>query len=925
MPGSPRSFMPCLDRRDGGRRAPSRNSWALMSILTALALFCGCGWFCSRVRTSSDTEAQPSPRPVPLPSHEVAAVKGRGIVAVQPSRGDPVVAVQIWSARGSGDEDDATRGLASLCAEVFCQRARPPAGLSVTGWASPDATVCEIMGPSELAADATEHAARLLSPTLEGEGPDGREVCRSLEERWRRTRDEARRVLTEALFRAMFRERPYATPVFSSSSCERPTVGTNEVCEDWFLEGAITVSAAGGDISASGLARELAQQGWRPQAELPRAARSSLAEREPRITVERATGPLAHLSVAFELPRLEETQLASLELLNVALTRGPSSRLLRSPASLSGQIQAPSGYLFIGRRAGALVLSASAEPDDIGEAARSLLAVSLSLHTNPLTGSELERARSLAQLAHAKARSTAAGAARDLGFHTVTGGDPGRGAAVHNALAEVRLSDVEEAASELLLPERMTVAAVLPEHLERQPTKNLPIDIDEGSPRVSDGRLRALLAGIVGEVSSAYFENVEVDDGDEVTRIRLEDGPLLLIHREREATTVAIRASCPLNGAWHSINAAGELSLLNGLIARRRDEHPTARHLLAQASRDALTVADEVLPHQLETGLVELMEGILQPDITEEALDDVRSVLTSWSAEIGDDPDYLGQLALREALHRGTPYQIMFPGSIQAIDATDLERLRSLHSDVVRPDRMVITVVGPVSAARVRRAISAIFAVAPRPEEDRRAPAEASWSSRQPMAEEIRRIVGGERVHLRLGFTADGLSVPTWPRTAVLVELLAAADGPFIERLESQGLSSRCWVSSWHGARRGELVLHVVTALENEARVLEVLGQVVGDLRTIPPSRESVERSSRAAARRLAVRLASPAGRCDALDAAAMAGLAPTELLEARQRILDVDPDELHDTARGTFSEHRGILVVTGPAAAADAPAADSD
>lgn len=891
-----------------------------VAALVAVVLFSsGCGWLCRRY-ASPVPEPEPAHSapvaPEPLPATEIARTRGGGVVVAAPDPEAPDIALQIWAGRGSADQGEDNPGRAALCAQIFCER-EAPSGISATGWASPDATVCELHAPRELAEDAVGHLGTLLTspPSLSESRVEAE--CRRSQERWRRTRDRSERRLMELTFQTAFTDHPYEHPVLSPPRCEHLDLGIAQQCADWF-DGEPVVVTAAGPVRAGELARALSRRGWRPRSESRRPSRSSTVDRrEPRVAVATSGAPGAALALSFRFSQDDELSFAAVEVLARALGGSGSGRLEQSVAARSGRLMRPAVGVFYGRRGGALVLTALSEADDeaIEATARGLLWAAYSSRVASVRGGELERARRLARLARARSWATTEGLARALGQLALSRGVE-EDAPVFSSLAGVSRDELGRAAERLLVSDRMTLALVVQEHRARRPSR-LPLETGgDGEERIAVDRLRARLDRVIDGMSQILETEGPPESDAEVVQLRIPEGPLLLIRPEPRASSVAIRVSSPLAGAWQTFHAAGKLALLAKMItglARERWRSASLGGLpRASPSPDALSVSAEVLPDELERGLDAALTSMLWPGLTQDSLDRCRSELSSLAIARRDDPRYLGDEALRRALHPGAPYGMTFPGSLPELDTTNIDQIHRIHGRAVRADRLIISVVGPVEPEGVLRTVSLALASAPGLSEDEPPPGQAD-EAQPPEVPEIRRIVPGERVVLGLGFTTSGLSEPRWRHLEVLFDLLHRGAGSLGQRLEDGGLAVDHEVELWQGARGGHLVLRVETLPGNEARVREVLEETISDLTSGSVAAEELRLARRRAAARHARRLSTPAGRAAALEAAALAGLPPADLLGAGPSLLEIEESALREVTATVFAPARRVLVVVGP------------
>lgn len=837
-------------------------------------------------------------------------------IVARTNESDPMIAIQLWSPRGSASAFEKTAGHPMLFAEVWCQRRHPPSGIATHWWSTHDATVCEFEAPRELADELVKHVRGIFSaPQNEAEAEKLSKSCQRLNDSWRVSRSDPQRMAIEHLFTATFGEsHPYSRPVLGHIPCdELDQESTQNQLEHWFGHDDLVITVAGhADIDE--IANQLDGTRGAKSLRLESAHPQEKSRRTPLFKVETSVTDVSRISAALRLGEPTPERRAFAELLLDVLISSSRGRLSSSAAEIRHRLHDYRGFVFNGRTDLALIITGESEPGETLIATVQLARILESLAAAPPTIRELARARDTAQRRRRRARLDAAGVARELGFAAATSGDPTQESKVSQLISKLPHRDVVELAQKLVHPGSLTVTSLVPEHLRGTMNELPQVTDDEGSARVDGDRLEARLAELTSHDASDSDEAELEALGESTSRWQGRHGSTLLVRQEREAPALGIRLSVPIEANRISDFVGGSLSALRQVInaaipSELRWNEDQRWGIRVTNSQDEILLEAVAHPSDAEDKVVELLMILFRPfrgleESVYEALAGRRTRATPTDRE-------LGEFALLEALFLHEPWRWNRPRSGSESEPPSLEEVQSLHQTLVRPGGLVLTVVGNVDDTAMVRAFSTTLELLEREEEDDHN--QTQERSLPPSGHEIRQLSENQTSLIWLGFPTLGYADESWRALAVLRELLDHRQGQLDLRLARPGLTHDSGIEYELEPRSGAFVITAATVPTSEREVLDVLRSIIDELRDSTLTSFELQRARRAAALRWAQQLATPLGRARLLCQAHRAGLAPTSLLTAPTQLLDVDEEEFRAGLTARAGADHDIIVVVGP------------
>lgn len=397
----------------------------------------------------------------------------------------PVVSFQMWVRVGSRDEARLT-GLAHMFEHMMFK------GTKAIGPEQHERLIASRGGRSNAyttrdvtvyTADVTSQALPLVI-ALEAERVANLEISEStlaserevvIEERRMRTDDSPSGKALEALFSLAFQAHPYRWPVigWASDIANTTVAASREFFAEYYVPNNITLVIVGDFDSAAALEQieqtfghlEAAQSISRNTTEEPvqDGARRADVHFDVRSPI---------LALAWPAPRSGHADSESLDVLSQILSAGRSSRLYRRLIYDEQVALSARGGYWEWADAGVFYAYASARPGERVERVEELFLEEIAkLRENPVSASELDKAKRQIEVSMVKQLSTNRAVANRIGFDVTVLGRIRPLADRLAAIRSVSVADVQRVAREYLRSDRRNVVHVIPEpETERAPS-----------------------------------------------------------------------------------------------------------------------------------------------------------------------------------------------------------------------------------------------------------------------------------------------------------------------------------------------------------------------------------------------------------------------------------------------------------------------
>ncbi len=841
-------------------------------------------------------------------------------VVLEENRSAKVVALEAWVNVGSASEPSDLAGIAHVFEHMLFKgtarravgeiaRDVEGAGGDINAWTSFDETVYHLVLPSrhfelgvDILSDALQHSA--FEPTeLE------RELKVVLEE-LKQGQDNPGRVASQALFSTAYTKHPYRRPVIGTAKSVR--VLTRQRLLDFFhshyVASNITLVLCG-DLDLK-QAQKLVEKYFgtmpagQPNVMLPA---TEPPQKVARAKVVTADVREAQVQVAFHIPSVKHVDAPALEVLALILGYGESSRLDRELRRERESVNEAFAYAYAPRDPGLFVLGATVRPDDLDTAVDGLIEHAMRLTEAPVTEEELRRALATLEADGVYQKETMQGRARKLGYFETLGGGAAAEALYLRAAAALTPAELQTVAARYFVPENASLVAVCP---------------TKGAPTAEH-----LIARLPAPKRSVTAKATKVVDGQQVTSVKLPSGAQLLVISDRAqegggSKVVAMRAVFLGGQRYEEARRAGINNLIAGLLSRGtktrsgdalgREVEGMAGALGGFSGRNTIGMSGEFLAAHAARGLALLADCLLHPSFAELELErERRRVLEQLRTE-ADHPSSVAFRLFHEALFPRHPYRLAVLGDPQSIAGLTRRNLLDWHARYMRPEQMVLTIVGDVDPAEIIESARRLFPATPKRVIDVPKPVIDPMFTDGPR--EVFHGLDKRQAHIVYGFPGTTLTSSDRIPLEVLSTVLGGQSGRlFLELRDKKGLAYRVSASSVDGLDPGYFAIYIATSPENVQVAVSGIEDELAKLRDKPIGKDELDRAKRylIGAHEIGLQRRSSLAATVAFHVAY--GLGADEHKRYPARIEAMTPAELQRTARKYLERGQAVISMVRP------------
>ncbi len=623
------------------------------------------------------------------------------------------------------------------------------------------------------------------------------------------------------LMRAAFRRHPYG----------RTTIGLREVIETAELDRFKTfyaaryvpnhmviavVGAIPHEAAAAKVARAFA--GFKPGRDSFETGEAEPAADGLRSVVERKKTEKSYAALGFRAPGAMAKDAYAVSLLAHILGGGESSRLEREVRAKQELVLDAGAWFDDNKDPSLLGVAFSCEPGKELGALGGVAREAARLRDGEVAPEELARAKVALETGYLFGNESVLQQANRICWFAVVG-EPKLGADHVAKIRAVTAGDVREAARRYLVPKAATVSLILPE------------GESAGPPPAADA-IAAAFAEPLAATSTATAAAAPVRERT-LTR-RLENSAFLIAREDRSAPIVAVslRFVDPLDGepaARPGIAALGDRLLMRGAGGFSREELAARIDGLGvrigtSIDHDALSGGLEAPADRFGAGLDLLVAVLLVPAFDAAEIEKARTEQIAAIQAIEDDSFSLVARAHYAALDPDTLYGRPVEGTIPGVRSAPRDDIVAWHRAAIRPDRLIVAVVGAIDPSSALDALSSRFSrlrppspspsPAPAP-----APALALAPALGPRLVDKKR----EQVCFRLGHLGIAPTHPDWIPLAIAVRYLGSQI--FFRYVYENGMAYRAWTYLSPGRRPRPFTYEMGVSAPNFAKARDGLTQ----------------------------------------------------------------------------------------------------
>lgn len=487
------------------------------------------------------------------------------------------------------------------------------------------------------------------------------------------------RVLWKLLGQTMYTEHPVRHPVIGYLDVLNST--TNQTIIDFYRERYVPnnqVFVVVGDVKTGDVLEQVAKQ-W---AGTPRGNETYVAmapepeQLAPREAVREMDGTTYDFVLAWPTVDLSHPDLYALDLAAYILGEGDSSRLVRKlkygdqlVLSINSASYTPS---FVN---GWFGVFASARPETWQKAAEEALREVYRLRDEPVSQTQLEKAKKQKAAELVFGQQTVQDAADSLGRSFISSGDPLFDQKYVENIQKVTAEQIQAVARKYFVPEKLNRVVVAP---------------PGGAPKVESRE-------VAGQ-------------SDETRLVRLPNGIRVLVKRHSHLPLVNIQAYV-LGGSLLDTEKTAGRSALVGAMLDKGTEGYTAEQIAEYfdsiggtinmtAGRSTVYGSATTLKEDFPKAAELFARCFTRPTFPDDEFQKVKQLALGAIARRADDPQQEAFELFYDSLPAGSPYRLLQGGKLETVEPLTVKDLQEYHARYFVPQNMIVTVFGDIEPER---------------------------------------------------------------------------------------------------------------------------------------------------------------------------------------------------------------------------------
>lgn len=733
-----------------------------------------------------------------------------------------LVALQLSVETGTADEAPEELGLAHVLEHVLFRGSAEEGrtklageveslGGRINGFTSHDRTVYHMILPASETQNGLKILAR-LSRLPDLEEPQFQKEIQVVLEEWKQGQDNPNSRVSRELFQNAFRHHPYGRPVIGTpQSLKALTWATlSQFYRRWYTAQNMTVIAVG-NFDSEAVKKESANlfSSLPTRGSPVRHRNTEPPQTEPRVAIVRAPARQSHLMIGFPMPDASHQAAPALDFLAFILGRGESSRLAQKVKISGGYVNSISASTFTPKDPGLFLIQAELEPEKTMDALRGVLKEVYRLGQEPVSSSELERARVNFIRTVIENKETVQGQANQLRRFQSLYGNPDYEATYLETIRQLEAEQLKTVAQTYFHSDHLTISLLVPEETPQLPDPQAITRLSRSLRNPSE----ALQAMRDNGVLKATF-------GNGLRILILEDRrlPLLTVHAGAIGGLALENQS---NNGIHNFIAAmltqGNPRLTSTQLIYEV-EHLGGR-LNGSAGNNTINLTGIFPSQNGERGLEIFLETLFHPIFPEAELEKKRREILNRIKNRDERSRAQAFRLFNQTLFRNHPYRFPPAGEREQVLGFRREELAAYYQRLVSPDRVVLTVVGDVDGERLLSYLHGKLSSLPK------IPSSFSLPTAENQLDEKReekKRTKLKQAHLVLGFPAPIRGQPDYFAMKVLEVVLSRIGGRlFLKIRDQEGLAYSVGAFALDDPLQGAFGIYAATDPMNIEKIKE--------------------------------------------------------------------------------------------------------
>lgn len=839
-------------------------------------------------------------------------------VLLDENHSSPVVAVNVLVKVGSACEEEGEHGLAHVHEHMVFKGTKRRGvgeiariiegdGGDINAYTSYDQTVYYV----EIASRFLDTALDVLSDAMENATFDPQELSKELEvivEEIRRGEDSPTRKLSELLFKEAFTVHPYKNPIIGTKESVR-SFNRDKVLsfyKKWYAPSNMVLVVVG-DFNTQDVMPKIEKTFGAIRG---RSVPTCTIPAEPpqegtRAFVATRDVHEGYFALGFHTAHAMSEDTPVLDVIASILGGGNSSRLYRRVKEEAGLVNNIYAYSYTPKYAGLFVIGGSLDPGKVSGGIPEVIRQTYLLRSEPVTQSELQRAKVNIESESIYAKETMNGQAEKLGYFEAIAGDYRYEQTYLERVRSVTPEDIVRVANKYFRDENLTIGVLFPKEQSGVTKEDILRLVREGSSQAP--------------VGAAAPEGLRQH---KETRVVLENGIRVIVKEGHAVPIFAARAAF-LGGLRYETEETNGLSnFLSEMLTRgtkRRTSEDIAREIESIAGsldgysgRNSFGVTLEALSGNFDEAMEIFSDVILNSTFPDEEIERARKDILS-AINIENDNLLKSTVNLFLAtLYKGHPYRFRTLGTKENVSRFKRDDLVNFYKRLVKPENMVIAVVGDVETDEVIKTVKRLFGGM---QKGTFSPARLE---EEPKPDKIRTASltrrDKEQTHIILGFLAPSVADPDLYPMEVLNSILSGQGGRlFLELRDRQSLAYS--VASFYtpGLETGFMGVYIGTAPQKREEAIEGIKAQLKALLDNGVTDEEVARAQNYLVGSFEIGLQKNSAQTARLAFDELYGLGWDDYKRYAERIYAVRKEDVLRVARRYIDLERYVLAVLTP------------
>jgi len=775
---------------------------------------------------------------LPLDTVETFKLPSGLEVIFQENNSAPVVAMQFWVKTGSTHETRSEAGISHLIEHMVFKGTKhykpgeiacliEANGGSINAYTSFDYTVYHIVMPSA----QWEIGLKVLAEMVKNALFDPQELASEKKvvlEEIRKNEDIPFSVLSDALLATAYQRHPYRYPIIGHTETVKGLKREDilEYYQKWYRPSNM-VAVVVGDIKEEQVKKALNSvfSGHfvpSPSITFP----SEPPQKELRLLTMKKPFKETYLGLGFPIPGMGEVDAYALDVLSEILGMGDSSRLNIALKLKKPIVHSIATHAFTPKGPGLFIIQAVLEANNLKTALKEIFAQIEEIKQNGISSEELAKAKLNLESEFVYKQETMEGWANTLGFFQVVEGDAKKCADYLTNIQAVTKAKVKEVAQKYLIPQRLSLVAIIPEIAKIKLTKK--------------------------EIYTLWPQKKEqVKNKKSIQKIVLDNGLTLVVKENHRLPTFSLAAAFMGGLRAETLENNGICNFVAKMLMRGTKRHSAVE--LATLIEDMAGEVDtfsgwntfgltaHFLSRFFDDAISLIAEILLEPAFDAEEIDKLRPLILAAIRQKEDKPSALAFSQFYQRVFSHHPYGMDVLGRVETISRIKNTDLAQFYQKYAVPNNLVLVVVGDVEIKEVVKKIKKLFGNWPK---KRVKFPQLSLPSLPSSFITVKKHLPKEQVHFVLGNLGTTLYNEDRYPMAVLDAILSGQGGRlFINLRDKKGLAYALTFVHREGIEPGIWAVYMATSPDKLDEALKGVKEEIRRLREKGVEDEEIERA----------------------------------------------------------------------------------